>query len=191
MNGSREDAKNTKEEDGAKPLIFSPFAPSRENSAFPNSTASRETADAKNTNERRVLNVEEISSVVVDTAFHLHRDLGPGLLESVYEVILAKQLERRGLSVERQKDVAITYDGMNFDLGFRADLLIEGKVLVELKSIEKLAPVHGKQVLTYLRLLNLPIGLLINFGSETYKEGVKRIVHQHHDFDSSRLRVRK
>jgi GxxExxY protein len=142
---------------------------------------SREDAKA-----RMVWNVEEISAEVVDAAFHLHRDLGPGLLESVYEVVLAKQLERRGPYVERQKDVAITYDGLAFDLGFRADLLIERKVLVELKSVENLAPLHGKQVLTYLRLLNLPLGLLINFGAATFKEGVKRIVNQHQDFASSR-----
>jgi len=103
------------------------------------------------------MNVEEISAVVVHAAFHLHRDLGPGLLESVYEVVLAKQLERRGLSVERQKDVGITYDGIAFELGFRADLLFNGAVLVELKSVENLAAVHGKQVLTYLRLLGLPL----------------------------------
>ena len=149
------------------------------------------TGDSReDTKARRDLNAEEISSVIVDVAFRLHRDLGPGLLESVYEVVLAKQLERRGLSVERQKDVGIVYDGLAFDLGFRADLLVEGKVLVELKSVENLAPVHGKQVLTYLRLLQMPLGLLINFGAATFKEGVKRIVNQHTDFASSRLRVR-
>jgi GxxExxY protein len=136
------------------------------------------------------MNVEEISAVIVDAAFHLHRDLGPGLLEAVYEVVLAKQLEGRGLSVERQKDVGITYDGIAFELGFRADLLVNGAVLVELKSVENLAAVHGKQVLTYLRLLGLPLGLLINFGAATFKEEVRRIVNQHQDFASSRLRVK-
>jgi iron complex transport system substrate-binding protein len=137
------------------------------------------------------MNVEEVSSVVVDTAFHLHRDLGPGLLESVYEAVLARMLERRGLRVERQKSVAFDFDGMHFDEGLRVDLLVEDCLLIELKSVERLAPVHGKQLLTYLRLLNLPVGLLINFGAATFKEGVRRVVNRHQDFASSRLRVNK
>ena len=135
------------------------------------------------------MNVEELSAEVVDAAFHLHKDLGPGLLESVYEVVLAKMLEERGLAVERQKSVPIHYAGLRFDEGFRADLIVGGSLLIELKSVENLAAVHGKQVLTYLRLLNLPLGLLINFGSATFKEGVKRIVNNHSNFASSRLRV--
>ena len=134
-------------------------------------------------------NIEELSAEVVDAAFHLHKDLGPGLLESVYEVVLAKMLENRGLAVERQKIVSIQYAGLRFDEGFRADLLVERTLLIELKSVEHLAPVHGKQVLTYLRLLDLPLGLLINFGATTFKEGVKRIVNNHKNFASSRLRV--
>jgi len=133
--------------------------------------------------------IEELSADVVDAAFQLHRDMGPGLLESVYEAVLAKVLEGRGLSVERQKIIPIEYMGMDFEEGFRADLLVEGKLLVELKSVETITPVHGKQVLTYLRLLRLPVGLLINFGAATFKEGVKRIVNNHLDFASSRLRV--
>lgn len=134
-------------------------------------------------------NVEELSSVVVDCGYQLHRQLGPGLLESVYEVVLAKMLEQRGLRVERQKPVPIEFSGLRFDEGFRADLLVEGDLLVELKSVENIAAVHGKQVLTYLRLLNLPVGLLMNFGASTFKDGIKRIVNSHHDFASSRLRV--
>jgi iron complex transport system substrate-binding protein len=134
-------------------------------------------------------NVEELSAEVVDAAFHLHKDLGPGLLESVYEVILAKMLEQRGLTVERQKPIPIHYADLHFDEGFRSDLLVSSALLIELKSVENLAPVHGKQVLTYLRLLDLPLGLLINFGSATFKDGVKRIVNKHTDFASSRLRV--
>lgn len=134
-------------------------------------------------------NIEEISAEVVDAAFHLHKDLGPGLLESVYEVVLAKMLEQRGLTVERQKPIPIHYAGIRFDEGFRADLIVEGGLLIELKSVENLAAVHGKQVLTYLRLLDLPLGLLINFGSATFKDGVKRIVNNHTNFASSRLRV--
>lgn len=134
-------------------------------------------------------NVEEISAEVVDAAFHLHKDLGPGLLESVYEVVLAKLLEQRGLTVERQKPIPIHYAGLHFDEGFRSDLLVSSSLLIELKSVENLAPVHSKQVLTYLRLLDLPLGLLINFGSATFKDGVKRIVNNHTNFASSRLRV--
>ena len=137
------------------------------------------------------MDVEEVSAIVVDAAFHLHRDLGPGLLESVYEAVLARMLERRGLRVERQKAVAFDFDGMHFDEGLRVDLLVEGCLVVELKSVETLAPVHAKQLLTYLRLLNLPIGLLINFGAATFKEGAKRVVNNHRDFASSRLRVNK
>lgn len=136
-------------------------------------------------------NVEELSAQVVDAAFHLHKDLGAGLLESVYDVILAKMLEERGMRVERQRPIPIEYAGLHFSEGFRADLLIEGKLLVELKSVENLTAVHGKQVLTYLRLLNLPLGLLINFGAAVFKEGVKRIVNNHKEFASSRLRVNR
>jgi iron complex transport system substrate-binding protein len=135
------------------------------------------------------VNVEEISGVVVDAAFHLHKELGPGLLESVYEAVLARMLEKRGLRVQRQGSVAFDFDGMHFDDGLCVDLLVEDCVVVELKSVETLAPVHSKQLLTYLRLLNLPLGLLINFGAATFKEGVKRVVNKHQDLTSSRLRV--
>lgn len=135
------------------------------------------------------MNIEEISAVVVDAGFHLHCDLGPGLLESVYEAVLAGMLEKRGLQVERQRVIAFDFDGLHFNEGLRVDLLVEGRLVVELKSVENLAPVHAKQVLTYLRLLNLPLGLLINFGAATFKEGVKRVVNNHRDFASSRLRV--
>lgn len=125
------------------------------------------------------MDIEELASIAVDCGFHLHRNLGPGLLESVYEAIMADQLGRRGLHVQRQAPIAIRYDGIALPEGFRADLLIEGKLLVELKSVERLSPLHGKQVLTYLRLLDLPLGLLINFGGETFKEGVKRVANNH------------
>lgn len=132
---------------------------------------------------------EELSGIVVDCGYHLHRELGPGLLESVYEVVLAKMLEERGLRVKRQMPVPIAVMGMKFDEGFRADILVEDMLLLELKSVENLAPVHSKQVLTYLRLLNLPLGLLINFGAATFKEGIKRIVNGPQPFVSSCLRV--
>ncbi len=135
------------------------------------------------------MNVEETSALVVDAAFHLHRDLGPGLLESVYEAVLARMLEQRGLRVHRQRVVAFDFHGMHFDEGLRVDLLVNECLVVELKSVETLAPVHAKQLLTYLRLLDLRLGLLINFGAATFKEGIKRVVNGHDDFASSRLRV--
>jgi iron complex transport system substrate-binding protein len=111
------------------------------------------------------------------------------LLESVYEAVLARTLERGGLHIERQRAVAFDFDGMHFDEGLRLDLLVEGCLIVELKSVTSLAPVHAKQLLTYLRLLRMPLGLLINFGAATFKGGVKRVVNGHSDFASSRLRV--
>jgi len=112
-------------------------------------------------------------------AYKVHSGLGPGLLESVYETVLAHELEKRGLEVKRQKVISFEYDGLQFDDGLRVDLLVEGVVVVELKSVEKIAPVHAKQVLTYLRLLKLPVGLLINFGAPTIKEGLQRIVNNY------------
>ena len=122
-------------------------------------------------------------------ATRLHIEAGPGLLESVYEVVLAKMLAEQGLAVKRQVPVPIRLMDLTFDEGFRADLLVEDTLLVELKSVENLAAVHSKQVLTYLRLLKLPLGLLINFGAPTFKEGCKRIVNGPQSFVSSRLRV--
>lgn len=133
--------------------------------------------------------VEALSAIVVDAAYHLHVDLGPGLLESVYEAVLARILTERGLRVERQRAVTFEYHGIRFDDGLRVDLLVNEMLVVELKSVEKLAPVHSKQLLTYLRLLNLPLGLLINFGAPTFKEGCKRIVNNHQDTASSRLMI--
>jgi GxxExxY protein len=132
---------------------------------------------------------EQLSSIVVDTAFKLHRDLGPGLLESVYEVLLTKLLKDRGLAVVRQTVVPIKFAGLVIDEGFRADIVVEGSLVLELKSVEKIAPVHGKQLLTYLRLLNLPLGLLINFGSGMFKDGIKRIINGRYDLSESRLRI--
>jgi iron complex transport system substrate-binding protein len=133
--------------------------------------------------------LDEITGAIVDAAMKIHMDLGPGLLESVYEAVLARALERRGFQVERQKPIRFEYDGMAFEEGFRTDLLVDGLVIVELKSIERLAPVHGKQLLTYLRLMKLPVGLLINFGAGTLKEGLQRVVNNLDASDSPRLRV--
>ncbi len=133
--------------------------------------------------------LDEITGAIIDSAVKLHRDLGPGLLESVYEVVLARMLERRGFQVERQKSIRFEYDGMVFEDGFRTDLLVDNRVVVELKSVEKLAPVHSKQLLTYIRLMDLPVGLLINFGGETLKEGLRRIVNHLSPSASPHLRV--
>jgi len=135
------------------------------------------------------LNVEELARVAIDCAFRIYRDLGPGLLESVYESVLANALTREGLSVERQRPVKIRYDGMEFADAFRVDILVEGQLIIEIKSVETMAKVHAKQLLTYLRLSKQPVGLLINFGSACFKEGVKRVVNEHTNFASSRLRV--
>jgi GxxExxY protein len=121
--------------------------------------------------------IERLATIAVDCGFRVHRALGPGLLESVYEAVLAYNLARRGLMVERQKPVPIRLEGVSLDEGFRADLLVEGALLIELKSVERTVPVQGKQVLTYLRLMDLPLGLLMNFGAATFKEGIKRVAN--------------
>lgn len=119
----------------------------------------------------------EIGTVVVDCAVKLHISLGPGLLETVYEAVLAKQLERAGLIVYRQVSVPISFEGLEFDEGFRADLVLNGRVIVELKSIEKVHPVHKKQLLTYLKLTDLRLGYLLNFGEELMRNGITRVVN--------------
>ena len=119
----------------------------------------------------------ELSKIILDAAFKVHTRTGPGLLESVYEVTLAHELRKAGLRVERQVPIPIRYDDLTFDEGFRADLLVEGKVIVELKSIEQLARVHSKQLLTQLRLSDRKLGLLINFGEIHLKNGIERVVN--------------
>ncbi len=119
----------------------------------------------------------EIADKIMDAAFQIHRELGPGLLESVYEVILARKLTDMGLVAERQVPVSIRFQDIVFDEGFRADLIVEQKIIIELKSVERLLPVHSKQLLTYLRLTGCRLGLLINFGENLMKDGFKRIVN--------------
>ena len=119
----------------------------------------------------------EIAKIVVDAAYMVHTTLGPGLLESVYEVVLTHELKRRGLAAVKQVPVSIRYDSIVFDEGFRADIIVEDKVILELKSVERVAPVHKKQLLTYLRLADKRLGLLINFGEELLKTGVSRVVN--------------
>jgi iron complex transport system substrate-binding protein len=133
--------------------------------------------------------LDAVSGDVVDVALRLHRELGPGLLESVYEMILAGKLANMGYAVERQRPIDIEFDGMRFEGAFRIDLLVDERLLVEVKSVERLNPVHGKQLLTYLRLTKQPVGLLINFGGETLKEGLRRIVNDYRPSASPRLRV--
>ena len=119
----------------------------------------------------------EIGTLVVDCAVKLHMELGPGLLESVYEVLLAHRLKKMGLQVERQVHIPIEFDGIRFDEGFRADLIVEGKVLLELKSVERTTKSHKKQVLTYLKLTGLKLGYLLNFGESLMKDGISRILN--------------
>ena len=123
------------------------------------------------------MNENDIARQVVDAAYSVHVALGPGLLESVYESVLAYEFADRGLSVARQKPIPVIYRNLHFDEGFRADLIVEEKVIIELKSLETLAPVHQKQLLTYLRLADKRLGLLINFGAVRIKDGIIRIVN--------------
>lgn len=122
------------------------------------------------------MNENEISAVVVDVSYKIHVKLGPGLLESVYEAILFHELTKRGLSVERQKVLPVIWDQINLDIGFRADLIVENKVILEIKSIEQLTDIHAKQVLTYLKVTKMKLGLLINFNVPIIKFGIKRVV---------------
>ena len=119
----------------------------------------------------------EIGTIIVDTAVFLHKKLGPGLLETVYEVILMKLLTDKGLNIQRQVSVPIEFEGEYFDEGFRIDLFVEGKVIIELKSVEKTSPAHKKQLLTYLRLTNTKLGFILNFGTELMKDGISRIIN--------------
>ena len=125
--------------------------------------------------------IDALARVAVEYGFRLHRDLGPGLLESAYETLMFESLRRQGIEVARQVMVPLRYDGIVVEAAFRADLIVGNKLLVEIKSVERNAPVHGKQVLTYLRLMNLPLGLLMNFGLPTFKEGVRRIANDFRD----------
>ena len=135
------------------------------------------------------MDIDAITAEIVDAALKIHMRLGPGLLESVYEAVLTAELTRRGFLVERQKVIPFEFDGMIFEEGLKVDLLVNGVVVVELKSVKKLEPVHYKQVLTYVRLLDLRVGLLINFGAPTLREGLKRVVNGYSQ-RSPRLRVR-
>ena len=134
---------------------------------------------------------DDVTAVILDAAIRIHREIGPGLLESLYVSVLSCELRRRGLEVDRERMISFSYDGSIVEDAFRADLLVERSVIVEVKSVERLAPVHQKQLLTYLRLTDLRVGLLLNFGAETIKEGVKRVVNNFTPSSSSLLRVNR
>ena len=128
-----------------------------------------------------------VSGTVLDLSIKMHRDLGPGLLESVYETVLAAKLAKLGYSVERQRPVDIEFEDMRFEAAFRIDLLVNGRLLIEIKSVERLNAAHAKQLLTYLRLTKQPLGLLINFGGATLREGFRRLVNEYDPSASPRL----
>lgn len=123
--------------------------------------------------------VDEISALVISEAIGIHRELGPGLFESVYETILAGRLERAGLEVARQFPVPVTFDGQFFESAFKVDLFVEQSLVLEIKAIDALTNANTRQLLTYLRLLRQPVGLLLNFSGATMKEGIKRLVNNH------------
>ncbi len=123
------------------------------------------------------MNENDLSAIIVDCCFRVHTTLGPGLLESVYESVLCYELQKRGLSVRKQVEIPVIYEGMRLETGFRADVIVEDLVIIEIKSIEAIASVHSKQVLTYLRLCDMHLGMLVNFNVVLIKDGIKRIVN--------------
>jgi GxxExxY protein len=125
--------------------------------------------------------LEQLITIAVDCGFHIHKDIGPGLLESVYQKLLVAALQDRGLAVASEVTVPLMFKGIVIDNALRADLIVENRLLIELKSTERNAAVYGKQVLTYLRLLQMPVGLLFNFGQSTFKEGLQRIANGYRD----------
>ncbi|MFA9200171.1 MAG: GxxExxY protein [Cypionkella sp.] len=128
--------------------------------------------------------LERLATTAVDCGMQIHRELGPGLLESAYEAILSEELRSRGIGVARQVNVPLRYKSIVIDNAFKVDLLVENRLIIELKSAGRLLPVHGKQVLTYLRLMNLPLGLLMNFGEEVLRTGIKRVAN---DYSGNRV----
>lgn len=135
------------------------------------------------------MEIEHICSLIVDAAFKLHKDIGPGLLESAYETILAAKLEDIGLVVDRQVPIDIQYEQVHLPAAFRVDLLVDKRIILEIKSVEKTLPVHAKQVITYLRLTNLTHGFVINFGTPMFKDGIKRLLNDRPSSVSSCLRA--
>ena len=134
---------------------------------------------AKEAKTAEMKSVDELSRIVVDTAIGVHREVGPGLLESVYEVVLAGRLQDAGLKVARQVPVPLSIDGRYFDVAFRIDILVEDRLVLEVKAVEQLSNAHSRQLLTYLRLFQQPVGLLLNFSGTTMKEGIRRMVNNY------------
>lgn len=124
--------------------------------------------------------LERMARIAVNCGYRIHADLGPGLLESAYEALMEEALKQAGLAVRRQVPVTMNYNGVLVENAFKVDLLVEDQLVLELKSIERLAPVHGKQILTYLRLMSLQLGLLMNFGQATFKNGLKRVANDYY-----------
>ncbi|MEL7189763.1 MAG: GxxExxY protein [Pseudomonadota bacterium] len=125
------------------------------------------------------MDINELSSIVIEESIGIHRELGPGLFENVYEAILAGRLEARGLCAVRQHPVSVVFDSQKFDPAFRVDILVEGRLVLEIKSVEHLSKAHAKQLLTYLRLLKQPVSLLLNFSQATMKDGIRRLVNDY------------
>jgi GxxExxY protein len=125
------------------------------------------------------MEINDITGIIIEEAIKIHSNLGPGLLESVYEEILSYRLSKRGLSVKRQTPIPVFYEEVKMDIGFRSDLIVENKVIIEIKSVESIAPVHPKVLLTYLKLTGISVGLLINFNESILKNGIKRIVNNY------------
>lgn len=128
---------------------------------------------------KKLMLINEITSIIIEESIYIHRNVGPGLFESVYEELLSFRLIKRGLKIERQKAVPVIFEEVKMDIGFRADLIVENKVLVEIKSVEALANIASMQTLTYLRFTGISIGLLINFNVEKLKDGIKRIANNY------------
>jgi GxxExxY protein len=132
--------------------------------------------------------LEELARIAVDCGLHIHKSIGPGLLESAYEALMADVLHRRGLSVERQKPLPLSIGAVRLAEAYRVDLLVEGRLILEIKSVERLLPLHGKQLLTYIRLAGQSLGLLMNFGGDTFREGVRRVVDGPSEFHRQQRR---
>lgn len=124
------------------------------------------------------MNIEDVGKQIIDSAFNVHRELGPGLLESAYEQCLAFELNRRGLKVEPQKELPLIYQGMKMDAGYRLDLLVDSQVVIEVKAVERFEPIHQAQLLSYLKLSGLHLGFLVNFNTTLIKDGIRRLVHK-------------
>ncbi len=125
------------------------------------------------------MQIDELTAIVIDECIGIHRELGPGLFENVYETVLAGRLESRGLKVARQVPVPVEFDGHRFDAAFRIDILVDDRLILEIKATEQLSKAHGKQLLTYLRLFKQPVGLLLNFSQATMKDGIRRVVNDY------------